>query len=50
MIATGVYRSADQINQAMGRVYGYMALATFISMFVSYAVGTNRDLVEFFLS
>lgn len=50
MIATGVYRSADQINQAMGRVYGYMALATFISMFVSYAVGTNRDLVEFFFT
>ncbi len=44
------YRSADQINQAMGRVYGYMALATLVSMFVSYAVGTNRDLVQFFFT
>lgn len=50
MFATNVIRSASQINEAMGRVYGYMALATFISMFVSYAVGTNRDLVEFFFT
>jgi FtsH-binding integral membrane protein len=46
----GVYRSAEQVNQAMGRVYGYMALATLVSMFVSYAVGTNRDMVEFFFT
>lgn len=44
------YKSATEINQAMGRVYGYMALATFISMFISYAVGTNRDLVQFFFT
>lgn len=45
-----VYRSADQINQAMGRVYGYMALATLVSMFVSFQVGSNRDLVQFFFT
>lgn len=50
MIATGIYRSAEQINQAMGRVYGYMGLATFISMFVSYGVGTNHDLLQFFFT
>ena len=47
---TATYKSATEINQAMGRVYGYMALATLISMFVSYAVGTNRDLVQFFFT
>lgn len=50
MFATGVYRSADQINQAMGRVYGYMGLATLVSMLVSFAVGTNPDLVKFFFT
>lgn len=44
------YRTADQINQAMGRVYGYMGLATVISMIISYAVGTNRGLMEFFFT
>lgn len=47
---TATYKSATEINQAMGRVYGYMALATLVSMFVSYAVGTNRDLVQFFFT
>lgn len=50
MYATNTYPTASAVNEAMGRVYGYMALATFISMFVSYAVGTNRDLVEFFFT
>lgn len=50
MFATNTYPTANEVNQAMGRVYGYMALATFISMFVSYAVGTNRDLVQFFFT
>lgn len=44
------FRTAGEINQAMGRVYGYMGLATLISMFVSYAVGTNPDLVKFFFT
>jgi FtsH-binding integral membrane protein len=44
------YRSAEQINSAMGRVYGHMALAVLVSMFVSYAVGTNAGLMEFFFT
>jgi FtsH-binding integral membrane protein len=50
MFATGVYRSAEQINQAMGRVYGYMGLATLVSMLVSFGVGTSPDLVQFFFT
>ncbi len=46
----GVYRSAEQINQAMGRVYGYMGLATLVSMLVSFGVGTSPDLVQFFFT
>jgi len=44
------YRTATQINEAMGRVYGYMALAVFISMFVSYMVGTSPAMLEFFFT
>lgn len=50
MFATESYKSAGEINQAMGRVYGYMGLATLVSMFVSFAVGTNPDLVKFFFT
>ena len=50
MFATSVYRSADQINQAMGRVYFHMALAIVTSMLVSMWVGTNRHLMEFFFT
>jgi FtsH-binding integral membrane protein len=48
--STGVIRSASQINQAMGRVYGYMGLAVLVSMFTSFQVGTNHDLVQFFFT
>jgi uncharacterized protein len=41
------YRTANEINQAMGRVYGYMGLATLISMLVSFFIGTNPELVKF---
>ena len=44
------YKTAGEVNQAMGRVYGYMALATFISMFVSFQVGMNHDLMQFFFT
>lgn len=44
------YRSAGEVNQAMGRVYGYMGLATLVSMFVSFFVGTNPELVKFFFT
>ena len=30
-----VYRSASEINSAMGRVYGHMSLAVLTSMIVS---------------
>jgi hypothetical protein len=44
------YRSAGEVNQAMGRVYGYMGLATLVSMIVSFFVGTNPELVKFFFT
>lgn len=44
------YRSAAQINSAMGRVYGYMALAVITSMIVSFFVGTSPELVAFFFT
>lgn len=47
---TGTIRSASDINSAMGRVYGYMALAVLVSMFTSYQVGTNHDLLQFFFT
>lgn len=44
------YRSASEINSAMGRVYGHMSLAVIVSMFVSYFVGTSPELVQFFFT
>ena len=44
------YRSATQINSAMGRVYGHMSLAVITSMIVSFLVGTNAGLMEFFFT
>ena len=41
------YRSAGEINSAMGRVYGHMSLAVIVSMFVSYYVGTSPELLQF---
>ena len=49
MYAT-TYRSASAINEAMGRVYGYMGLAVIISMVVSMFIGTNPELVKFFFT
>jgi len=49
MYAT-IYRDAAQINTAMGRVYGHMMLAVLTSMFISYAVGTNPGMIEFFFT
>jgi FtsH-binding integral membrane protein len=45
-----VYRDAGDINQAMARVYGYMFMAVLVSMFTSYQVGTNHQLMEFFFT
>lgn len=44
------YRSASEINSAMGRVYGHMALAVLTSMIVSFLVGTNAALMAFFFT
>lgn len=44
------YRSASEINSAMGRVYGHMALAVLTSMIVSFFVGTNASLMAFFFT
>jgi FtsH-binding integral membrane protein len=45
-----IYRSASAINEAMGRVYGQMGLAVLTSMIISYLVGTNATLLEFFFT
>jgi len=44
------YRSAGEINSAMGRVYGHMSLAVVVSMLVSYLVGTSPELLQFFFT
>lgn len=44
------YRSAAEINSAMGRVYGHMSLAVITSMIVSYLVGTSPELLAFFFT
>lgn len=45
-----VWRGAAEINSAMARVYGYMSLAVLVSMFVSYWVGHDSGLMEFFFT
>jgi len=49
---TGIlnYRSAEEINSAMGRVYGHMSIAVIVSMIVSYFVGTSPELLAFFFT
>ena len=44
------YRTAEEINSAMGRVYGHMSLAVIVSMIVSYFVGTSPELLQFFFT
>ena len=46
----GNYRSAEEINSAMGRVYGHMSLAVLVSMLVSYWIGTTPELLQFFFT
>jgi len=50
MYATSTYRSASEINSAMGRVYGHMSLAVLTSMIVSYFVGSSPELLAFFFT
>lgn len=47
MVLTKSLKNDIAVNRAMSRVYGYMALATLLSMFVSYQVGMNQDMVQF---
>ena len=44
------YRSAEEVNSAMGRVYGHMSIAVLVSMVVSYLVGTSPELLQFFFT
>lgn len=44
------YRSASEVNQAMGRVYFHMMLAVVTSMLISYWVGSSASLLEFFFT
>ena len=47
---TLAYRSAADVNSAMGRVYAHMSLAVLVSMLVSYWVGSTPELVQFFFT
>ena len=47
---TTTYPTATEVNQAMGRVYAYMGLAVFASMFVSWFVGSDPALVQYFFT
>ena len=44
------YRSAEDVNSAMGRVYGHMSVAVLVSMLISYWVGSSPELVQFFFT
>jgi len=44
------YRSAEEVNSAMGRVYGHMSMAVLVSMIVSYFVGSSPELLAFFFT
>ena len=44
------YRTATEVNSAMGRVYGNMALAVVTSMIVSMFVASNPALMAFFFT
>lgn len=51
MLATSTYyRSATEINSAMGRVYGHMGLAVITSMIVSFIVGNSPSMMAFFFT
>jgi FtsH-binding integral membrane protein len=44
------YKTASEINTAMSRVYGNMAMAVFTSMIVSMLVASNAALMAFFFT
>ncbi len=41
------YRSAEEINSAMGGVYKHMGMAVLVSMVISYLVGSSPELLQF---
>ncbi len=43
---TLTYRSASELNSAMGRVYGHMALAVITSMITSMLVASSPTLMQ----
>jgi FtsH-binding integral membrane protein len=47
MFATATYKSAEEINTAMGRVYGNMCMAVITSMIVSMFIASNAALMTF---
>lgn len=44
------YRTAEAINSAMARVYGHMAGAVLTSMVISWLVGSNPEIYQFFFT
>ena len=44
------YRAAEEINSAMGRVYGHMSVAVLVSMLISYWIGATPELLQFFFT
>lgn len=50
MEATLTYRSASEVNTAMAGVYKHTFFAIVVSMLVSYFIGTNAALVQFFFT
>lgn len=50
MTTLTTYRSAEQINSAMSRVYGHMFEAVIVSMLISYGVSTSPALMAFFFT
>lgn len=47
---TSTFPAAAEVNQAMGRVYAYMGLATLVSMFTSWYVGSSAALMSIFFT
>jgi hypothetical protein len=50
MFNTLTYKTAEQVNSAMSRVYGHMGLAVITSMVVSFLVGSSPSLIAFFFT
>jgi FtsH-binding integral membrane protein len=50
MEITTTWRTAQEINSAMSRVYGHMGLAVLTSMIVSFLVSSSPQLMSFFFT